>query len=139
MSLYGQYQTDPDLEKTGIWLDYGVNSKGLPTRIRIARAGGSNTTFTKLLDLKTKPYRRQIQNDTLDPNTSRRIMTEVYADGVILDWENVEDPDKNNLAFTRQNVLKVLQDLPDLFADIVDAATKVALFRQEINEADAGN
>jgi hypothetical protein len=75
----------------------------------------------------------------MDEDTAARLMREVYADTVILGWEGVTGRDKAPLAFTRENVLQVLTDLPDLFADIQEMSNKVALFREEIREDDAKN
>lgn len=137
--LYRNFKTDADLENNGIVLEYGKNSKDAEMEIRIARAGGGNTKFAKLLEQKLKPYRRQMQAGTMDPKRAEQIMAEVYAEAVILGWKNIEDELGNDLPFTRDNVIKVLTDLPDLFADIQEQSQKVALFREEVREADAGN
>lgn len=139
MSLYKQFATDKVVEKDGVVLEYGKNSKGAQIKIRIARAGGANQKFSKILERKTKPYRRQLQNETLDEEIGAQIQREVYADSVILGWEGVEDADGNDMAFTRDNIIKLLTDLPDLFADIRDQATKSALYRANILEEDAKN
>ena len=139
MSLYKQFGTDKNLEKDGIDLEYGTSDDGQPIIIRIARAGGANQTFSKIAEHKLKPYRRQIQNETADKDVIDRAMREVYADAVILGWTNVRDRDENVLEFTKENVLRVLEDLPDLWADIQKMSGNVALFREEIRETDAGN
>jgi hypothetical protein len=139
MSLYSQFATDTNQEKDGIFLQYGTNSKGLPVRIKIARAGGSNARFAKILERETKPYRRQIQMETLDEETGQIIQRRVYAKAVILGWENVEDKAGVAIPFTEENVIKVLTDLPDLFIDIRECAAKAALFRSDALESDAKN
>ena len=67
------------------------------------------------------------------------ILREVYADTVVIGWSNVEGADGKPMAFTRENVIKLFTDLPELFADVQDQATNLALFRAEINEQDAKN
>jgi hypothetical protein len=133
MGLYEDFATNPDIEKDGVVLEYGN------ARIRIARAGGNNTRFSKRFEVAMRPYRRQLKSGTMDEDTAARLMREVYADTVILGWEGVTGRDKAPLAFTRENVLQVLTDLPDLFADIQEMSNKVALFREEIREDDAKN
>jgi hypothetical protein len=139
MSLYKQFATSENQEKDGIFLEYGKNSKGLPIRIKIARAGGSNARFSKVLEKETKAFRRQIQTETLDEETGQAIQRRVYAKSIILAWENVEDSKNVALPFTEENIIKVLTDLPDLFTDIRECAAKVALFRADALEADAKN
>ena len=149
MSLYSQFATDKNVEKDGVVLEYGLNSKKKIISIRIARAGGANTHYSKLLESKIKPYRRQIQNETLDNAVAEKLTKEVYASAVVLGWENVEFPilDKDGnrtgefeeLEFNQTNFIRLMDDLPDLWADIQNQATRAALFRSEILETDAKN
>lgn len=139
MSLYKQFQTDKTVEKEGIVLNYGKNSKGEDIEIRIARAGGANVQYAKLLEAKTKPYRRQIQNETLDNEVAEKITKEVYAKAVVLGWTGVEDENGKELEFSFENCMKLFDDLPDLWTDIQQQSTKAALFRADILEQDAKN
>ena len=139
MSLYKLFKTDENLETDGIWLEYGQTEKGEPVRIKIARAGGHNSSFSKALEKATRPYRKAIQTGMLDNKTADKLYKEVFADTVVLDWINVEGPDGKPMEFKRENVLKLFEDLPDLFADLREQANHVALFRDEVREADLGN
>lgn len=139
MSLYKQFKTDKNVEKEGIVLNYGKNSKGADIEIRIARAGGANVQYAKLLEAKTKPYRRQIQNETLDNDVAEKITKEVYAKAVVLGWSGVEDENGKELEFSFENCMKLFDDLPDLWTDIQQQSTKAALFRADILEQDAKN
>lgn len=139
MSLYKQFKTDKNVEKEGIVLNYGKNSKGEDIEIRIARAGGANVQYAKLLEAKTKPYRRQIQNETLDNEVAEKITKEVYAKAVVLGWTGVEDENGKELEFSFENCMKLFDDLPDLWTDIQQQSTKAALFRADILEQDAKN
>ena len=139
MSLYKSFKTDANLEKSGIELEYGENSKGQPILIRIARAGGANSAYNKRLEVLTKPYRRQIQTETVDNKVLEKIVAQAFAETVVLGWEGVEDEDNNDLPFSVDNVVKLFTDLPDLYKDIQEQAQKTALFRQEILEADSKN
>lgn len=141
MSIYKTFQTRPDLERDGIWLDYGFleGDSEKPIRIKVARAGGGNQRFAQVLEAKTKPHRRSIQTETIDRKLSEQIVLETYAEAVLLDWMNVSDKDGNPLPFNKENAVLILTDLPDLFADIREQTQKVALFRETILETDAGN
>jgi len=142
MSMYKAFKTDEQLEREGIVLDYGE------FRVTIARAGGANKRFERVLDLKTKPYKRAIQTETLDNKRGLEIFQEVYAEAVVLNWEvkengewrqGIELPDGTIGEFNKDNVLMTFRNLPDLFRDIQEQAGKSALFRQSIREAEAGN
>jgi hypothetical protein len=144
MSIYALFKTNPELEQSGIELDYG-NFK-----ITIARAGGANKKFAKLLEARSKPYKRAIQTETMDIERANDLIREVYAEAVILNWETkindvfvegIEDPEDSSktIPATKENIVRTLRLLPDLFVDIQEQATKAALFREEIREQDAKN
>jgi hypothetical protein len=137
--LYAQFETDPEIEKTGVWIEYGENSAGQPIRFLIARSGGGNTEYLKQLETKAKPYRRQIQTETVERKTLEKIGLQVFCATCVKGWENVEDRDGNPLPFTQENVVKLLTDLKDLFGDLQEQSNKSALYRQMVLEADAGN
>jgi len=139
MSLYSQFETDPKLEKGGIILEYGPNSKGQPMAFRIARAGGANDAYNKRLEAMSRKHRRKIQNDMLESKELQEMIKEVVVDTVLLGWENIEDRNGNDLPFTRENALKLFKELPDLYADINEQANRVALFRIAVREEDAKN
>lgn len=139
MSLYKQFKTDNTLEKEGILLEYGTNSKGDPICIRIARAGGANAQYAKRMETRVKPYRRQIQNETMENALVERIVKEVYAETVVLGWENVEDENGQPMQFNEKNCVKLFDDLPDLFRDLQEQSQRAALFRAEVREADSKN
>lgn len=132
-NAYALFETDSSREKGGIEIDYG------DFKIYIARAGGANKAYQKSLEVKSRPFRRAIQAETLDPETMTAIMREVYADTVILRWEGVTDRDGNDLPFTKDNCIKLFTDLPDLFEDVMSMAQKSSLFKTEMQEAEAKN
>jgi hypothetical protein len=140
VSLYKQFRTDENLEKSGIKLTYGE------VWFYVARAGGANKKFSRILEAKLKPHRRAVQTETMDEKTAEKLMREAYAEGVVLGWGSVKHgegrmtgPDDEALDFTVENVVRVFTDLPDLFADLREQTGKVALFRATVDEADAGN
>lgn len=140
MSLYEAYETDPQLEKDGVHLEVGTNKNGEIATIRMRRAGGANQQFAKVFEFKSKPYRRLMDiPGALDPKVQERIMREVYAESVVVGWENIEDRDGNPLPFSKENVVKLFTDLPDLFRTVVRESQGIALFRKEVREVEAGN
>lgn len=147
-STYSGFKTSKNLEQTGVYLDYGK------FRVKVARAGGANKAYARLLEAKLRPFQRAIKTETIDPELAAKIMLEVFSKTVVLDWEMqvpVEGTDK--LEWKRQletidgqlvtpnpeNVAALLKELPDLFADIQEQTQKAAIFREEVLEANAGN
>lgn len=130
---YELFETDKNFEIQGIWIDYGSFS------FLIARAGGANEKYARILRQRMKPYRRQVQNNTLDEELSHKILLGAFVDGVLLDWKDVKDRDGNALEYNRGNAVKLFTDLPDLFRDLQIQATNMTLFRKEVLEEDLGN
>lgn len=137
--LYKQFAMDKSLEKDGVDVQYGKNDDGSEIVFRIARAGGANTQFAKVSEHKLKPHMRQIQTKTADKDVLDGVMKEIYAETVILGWRGVQDREGNELPFTRDNVLRVLNELPELWKDVQRMADEVALYREQIREANSGN
>lgn len=133
-SLYSLFGTDKNMEQTGVILDYGNAGK-----IKIARAGGSNTKFSKVLEAKMRPYRRQYEAGTMSDEVANTMLIEAFAEAVVLGWEDIKGPDGKNLKFSRENAIKLFTDLPDLFVDVREQSMKVSNFRMVEVEADAGN
>ncbi len=142
MSMYDLFKTEPVLETEGVVLNYGT------FKVTIARAGGMNKRYVKVLEAKVRPFRRALQTETLDSEVGLDILREAYAEAIILKWETqqngkfvigIESPDNEILPFTKENVILTLKNLPDLFTDIQDQASKIATFRQDEKEKAAGN
>lgn len=160
MGLYSSYRTNENLERKGV-----VYTPDSSTAITLARAGGSNVKFAKMLEARTKPVRRQIDAGTIDPKLDRRIMAEVFAATVVKNWETLvgtddeqqlvqgieADPsapegtythpiDENGLVpFNNQNVVATLIALPDMFSDMQRESNRAANYQTEQREADGKN
>ena len=132
--LYKKFKTDPKIEEKGVWIDYGDGVK-----VKIARAGGANAAFKKAVERHARKYRHQLRTGLMPADKADAVLREVFADTVILDWEGVTDEDGNVLEFTRENVVKVLEDLPDFFQDLQEQASNIELFKAEVLEKDLKN
>ncbi len=105
----------------------------------LARAGGQNSVFSKALEAKIRPHRRQIDNEDMDTALANTIMVEVFATTVIKDWVGVTDDEGKDLPCNKKNIIHILTELPDLFNELRDVATKHANFRAHSTEEDLGN
>lgn len=133
-TIYDKFATDKKSEQEGIVLDYGDGME-----IRIARAGGSNVKFEKAVQAKMRKYGLQAKHDLLEPEQHREIFREVLAETVVLGWSGVTDREGNALDCTKENVIQVFTDLPDLFDDVLEQSRKSSLFKQNVLEHEAGN
>lgn len=142
MSMYDKFKTDENREVNGIILDYG------DFRVRVARAGGQNKRYAKVLEAKSRPYQRAIQTETINFELQLSILREVYAESVILKWETlvggdwkegIEGEDGKLLPVTVPNLVATFEALPDLFSDIRAQADRQALFRADLLKDQAKN
>lgn len=140
--LYELFETDPNLENDGIWVDYGE------FRVKVAYAGAQNKNFSKYAEAKLKPYRRAMDAGTLSPDLSRSLMVDIYSHAVIRGWETkvgdvfvdgIESKTGDIIPFNVKNVLETLTALPALFLDIQEMAGKIANFRAAELADEAGN
>jgi hypothetical protein len=127
------YKGDAEKEARGVWLPIG------PYQFLIARAGGHNTEFKKLAAKKFKPYAVAINNETLPEGIALDLLVEVFVETVVLDWKDVGDENGNELPYSKETAKKMLAELPDLMAEIREAASKISNFRSDNLEAAAGN
>lgn len=91
MNPYEMFATNKELEQQGIEIDYGDFS------ITIARAGGSNKKFAKVLTEKMQPHARSLKNETMDDGLADKLHAEAYAEAVILGWKGVKDRDRKSV------------------------------------------
>jgi hypothetical protein len=147
MGMFEQFETDENLEKDGVWLDYG------DFRVKVAHTGGANKAYTKMLEEKTRPYRRAIKNSSFSEERSVHILSEIFAKTIVLDWEVIQEQedgeyefirgihskDGSILEFNEQNVLLSFKLLPKLLKDIQEQASLISLFRREELEDDSKN
>lgn len=136
------YETDQSLETKGVILEYAPG-----VEITVARAGGANKRFTKVLARLSKPHRVAIRNETISPEASAKMLHTAYAEAIVLNWKGFtkdiltkkeEDADVQ-LPLSRENVVAVFDALPDLFADVALMSQNISLYRAEEMEHDAGN
>lgn len=132
-SPYKLFDTDKNLESgAGVTLQYPGFS------ITIHRAGGSNKKYETVAAAKMKPHRFKMQNGLMDNDLAEQLLKEIYAESVVIGW-NMDGKDGNPLPFTPENVVQVFTDLPDLFKDVQEQASNIALFRKAIEEIEEKN
>lgn len=93
-----------DLEKAeaGTWIEYDNGIEFL-----IAR---SNTpAYRKAVRHMHKRYKRQIDNETLSDEKSDRLMAELMADHILLDWSGLKNG-KEEFKYSRENAVAFLSD-----------------------------
>jgi hypothetical protein len=147
--MYSDFKTSTNLETAGVWLDF-------PTfRILIARAGGTNKKFLKLLQRITKPHNAQIASGRIDPALVTSLSAQAYAEACVLDWNVLSDEkdkkgddvwlrgihaeDGSVITFSAESVRKTILALPALFERIQNHASAYDTYLDSIEDQIAKN
>jgi hypothetical protein len=136
------FGTDQKKEQEGIKLNYSDQFY-----IIVARAGGSNEHYRKVLEKKLRPYRKLIDMGKLDDDVASRVLREAFVEGVVLGWGSPvlgeglmpNRPGQDPITFNYENACKLFADLPDLFQDVYKQANDMQLFSTLEDEDDAKN
>jgi Zn-finger nucleic acid-binding protein len=150
LSPYAYFKTDAHMERNGVWLDLG------PFRVLLARSGGANKEFSRLLQAKMKPYERQQKNKTVDERVVLEKSAEAYASKVFLQIQTRIEPEEGSNAeptyrdgyfnadgeFVQDSYesrKQLLVDMEDLFHQVIEESSALANFRREELEQTEGN
>lgn len=132
-SIYDAFKTDPNAEQNGIDLDFG------DFKVTIARSGGANKKYEKLIRQKLDRYKRAIAFDALPEETAKRVLIECYAEAVVLGWTGVLDENGLPIDFSVENCVKLFTELPEFFTQVREESERVGNFLIAKRKAAAGN
>lgn len=145
---FAMFETDPNLERNGIDIDYGA------FYITVARAGGANDRFRDVLRAKLAPYRRALETETMDDDLADKLAREAFAETVVTGWGRIDKDDDNkevrtpgvmpwkdgeDRPFNADAVKELFELLPDFAKDVMGQAQRTALFRKALAEIDGKN
>lgn len=148
MSMYSQFKTNEQLEREGVVHDFGS------FRVRLGRAGGANQRFNKLAEKFAKENSRLIANNLLSNEKAKAAMHNIYAEGVVFDWEvpikndengiiewvpGIEMPDGTIGEFNKENLIETFINLNDLFEQLVELSKTRENYSQELVDASVKN
>jgi len=144
MGMYDKKETNPELEKSGVWMDYG------DYRVKIARAGGANRKYLNELQLATKPLKRALETNSVPAERQKEIMTKVFAKTIVMGWEmfdadkgewvsGIEQKDGSVGKFSADLVEATLTALPSVLEDIQKDAMDMELYLASLRDDDTKN
>lgn len=133
-NVYEHFETDPDLETAGAWETFG------PIEFLLARSGGANTKFDKLVREASEAHTQSDGSVRIDdPEEDRMIMATVLAKTCVLGMKGATDRDGKPLKFSEANVLQLFKDLPVLYGQVRRRCDDWQKYRKHRNESDAKN
>lgn len=141
MGLRSQFGTDRRLEREGRWfeIEAGRNKDGSIPSFKMARMSANNPAYQAAMERVYKDHGIAIENDTLGNETARPIILKVFAETVLIDWRNIQPEDDGvELPFTADNVVKLMDDMPDLYEVLAKEAKKIGNYQKRELDAAVG-
>lgn len=126
------YDSDEKREsETGFEIDLAEG-----VSITVLRAGGANKKYGRTFGRITGPFQRRLQNGTLDDNTADRLLYEVYAESIVIDWKGIKVVGHDeDMPCTKENVVDLFTCQPNIFEIVRDTANDMMIFRLQEIEA----
>ncbi len=146
MSLSSHFKTDPLLERKGVGIDLPENDDGTTPQIILARAGRNNPDYQKVAERIMRPHRRAQQVNALAQAKSDELTMEIFCEAGILSWSNIplsevtgNPDDKGYAPYTKENAIKLMTELPDLYASLIELSTSRDTFIAAVKAEEAKN
>lgn len=147
MGLRQNFRTDRAKETEGVEIPVGMNEhNNAPIIFKLSRMGRTNKAYTTALEEVTRPHQASIQAETLDNELGSKLLQEVFVDTILLSWSNLpksdltgNPKDTDELPFSRENALKLFEELPDLYDHVETLAKKASNFREEGRKKNSKN
>lgn len=119
-----------DRELDGVWVDYDEG------QLLIARMGNprNRAVYNRLM----KPHARKAAQKTLSPAVQEKVVSQCYAETLLLDWKGMVDEYGNELEYSQALAEEILLADMDLRQFVEEQANNAALFRSEFVEETVG-
>ena len=117
---------DTNKQESGVWMEYGGSD------FLVAYTG---TRFTKTLNRLRKPYEKQIQRNTIDPETLSGLYQTAIAETVLLDWKGVFDMEGNEVPYSVEMAKEALSGDPEFMSWVTEVSTEIGNYEKEAKEA----
>ena len=139
VSLRNALKTSPELETKGIWLERGN------TRVRLKRAGGSNTAYNAAMAKIATEHGKSLKLNLISDDKANELMYDTFAEHVVTEWETntgtekepvweagIEAENGTLLPVTLENVVAYWREIPEWFAECKETAENLQYFRQAL-------
>lgn len=84
----------------GIWVEYEGSS--------FLVAYATNPKFLRSKQRLEQPHRRKIESGNFDPVDQRNVLIKAMAEGILIGWKNVKNPDGDEVPFSKEAAIKAL-------------------------------
>lgn len=123
------FKTDPKLAEEGVV--FAINDD---ISFKVRHLSQNNPRVKAAFTKYYKPYARQVELQTLDPKKDREIQAQIFVDTCLVGWIGVES-DGKPLEFTRENALKLFEELPELFDTLWRYGNDFQNYREDLGNS----
>lgn len=146
MSLTRNFKTNENAINKGVPVTLPENDDGSVPTIYVARMHASNQRYQKAITAAMKPHQFEIQRGKFSEEKAQELLRSVFASTCVTGMVNVllsdvtgDENDTGFAEFTRENVERLLTNLPELYEMLVEKAKDIGSFLDASNKEVAGN
>lgn len=136
MSIFDQFETDLELEKSGKWFPFGKNKDGSVIRFKLA----------SMSQLTNKPYAKAVQkllkrsaDGDLTQEEDEKESMKIFCETVLVDWENIQETGGKEIKYSTKNAIQLLEKLQRLHIALIEKATNYTNYKEEKAVEDSKN
>lgn len=139
--LHKQFKTNSTKETEGVKIEFheAQNDDGTVPAFIISRMGKSNKPYSKALEAATRPYRRQLELGSIKNEIAEKLFLNVFVDTILRGWENVQDENGNDIPYSKDCAISLLEELGDVYDRLQEEAKIASNFRDLALEKEAKN
>lgn len=139
--LTKQFKTNSAKESAGVEIEFAEaqNDDGTIPTFTISRMGKSNKAYAKALEAATRPFRRQVELGTLKNEVAEPLFLGVFVDTILKGWKNVQDEKGVEIPFTKENAIRLMNELPDVYERLQEESKIASNFRDNNLQEEAKN
>lgn len=125
------YKVDKEMAKEGVWFDINEDIGFL-----VSHYAPENHSLRSAVSKDMKPYIRQIQNETLDPEKELALSVKVFVKGCVKDWKGITDEKTGeSIPFTTEAAIDLLTGMPELYRQLEEYARNVKHYLPELGNS----
>ncbi len=133
-SLYEKFQTDTSLEETGVWMEFA------PGVFFCVRSSDSNAARNEANAIaKARRPKVLMHGGLLPAKDADELEIRLVANALVTGWRGVTDAEGKDLPYTKENLRRIITDLPHLRREIVAMSNLTETYKQAASEALEGN
>jgi len=116
MSLYSKYGTNKEAETKGVAIKFD------DVTFYVKRAGGQNREYAKCFAEKLQKAKE------LTPEKAELILAEIFAETIVVGWDNLEK-DGKLVEYSKEACVQLLLDLPDFAKELQQKVSDLRTFQ----------